>query len=292
MQDTPGAPVPASLTRQLTRLNLPARLLHEFLTAHHFAEDDRVSALEAWSARITAHLPQPMAGQLAARLDARTGRTAASARACSPITVRHHLHFALPVLTRLAAAGINDLADVTPDLLGYHLTACHPTGSAYTHAASGLRSVFSTLKAHRIIDADPTTRLRVGTAARTVPLPADVALIRQDLNSPDTARAAITAPLVFHALRPREIRHLTLHDVRDLQEGLLYLPHRTITLAEPAQTRLTGYLAHRDTRWPNTCQPAPISQQPQRPVHWPSQRTAAEALPLSGEPTAAGRSHP
>ncbi|MFE6946029.1 hypothetical protein [Streptomyces chartreusis] len=252
LQDTPGAPVPASLTRQLTRLKLPARLLQEFLTAHRFAEDDRVSALEAWSARTTAHLPQPMAGQLAAWLDARTRRPAASKRACSPITVRHHLHFALPVLTRLADAGINDLADVTPALLHRHLAACHLTTSASTHTASGLRSVFSTLKAHRIIDADPTTRLRVGTAARTVPLPADVALIRQDLNSPDMARAAITALLVFHALRPREIRHLTLHEVRDLNEGRLYLPNRTITLAEPARTRLAAYLTHRAARWPNT----------------------------------------
>ncbi|MFC8193805.1 hypothetical protein ACFUTV_00195 [Streptomyces sp. NPDC057298] len=31
-----------------------------------------------------------------------------------PVTVRHQLHYALPVLTCLAAAGIRDLADVTP----------------------------------------------------------------------------------------------------------------------------------------------------------------------------------
>ncbi|WP_333740743.1 hypothetical protein [Streptomyces sp. IBSBF 2806] len=255
LQDTPGAPVPASLTRQLTRLHLPARLLQEFLTAHHFAEDDRVSALQAWCARTTAHLPRPMAGQLAAWLDARTRPSAASTPARSPATVRHQLSFALPVLTRLADAGTSDLADVTPLLLHRHLTACHLTPSASTHTASGLRAIFSTLTRHRIIGADPTTGLPVGAAARTVPVPADLTLIRQDLHSPDTARAAITALLVFHALRPGAIRHLTLHDARDLHAARLYLPHRTITLAEPVRTRLAGYLTHRATRWPDTANP-------------------------------------
>jgi len=82
-----------------------------------------------------------------------------------------------------------------------------------------------------------------------------MSLIRQDLHSPDTARAAITALLVFHALRPREIRHLTLHDARDLHTARLHLPRRTVLLAEPAQTRLARYLTHRATRWPHTANP-------------------------------------
>ncbi|WP_306945432.1 hypothetical protein [Streptomyces sp. B4I13] len=65
MQDTPGAPIPATLIDQLTRIGLPARLLHEFLDAHHFLEDDRTPAIDAWFARATAHLPGLMAGQLA-----------------------------------------------------------------------------------------------------------------------------------------------------------------------------------------------------------------------------------
>lgn len=45
------------------------------------------------------------------------------------------LRFARPVLTRLADAGINDLADVTP-LLHHHLTACHLIGMS-VHGAAG-----------------------------------------------------------------------------------------------------------------------------------------------------------
>ncbi|MFJ2478542.1 hypothetical protein ACIOWI_37495 [Streptomyces sp. NPDC087659] len=86
------------------------------------------------------------------------------------------------------------------------------TGSDYTHTASGLRAVFTTLKAHRLILHNPAVLLRVGTPTPTIPLPLDTTQIRQAVTSPDPARAAVTAPLAFHALRPTEIRHLTLVD--------------------------------------------------------------------------------
>ncbi|MFD3441077.1 hypothetical protein ACFWU3_26605 [Streptomyces sp. NPDC058685] len=47
VQGTPGAPIKATLIEQLGPLRLPATLLHEFLTAHSFAEDDRTPAIES-----------------------------------------------------------------------------------------------------------------------------------------------------------------------------------------------------------------------------------------------------
>ncbi|MGW4984563.1 hypothetical protein [Streptomyces mirabilis] len=85
--------------------------------------------------------------------------------------------------------------------VGVHLAACHLTGTDYTHTASGLRLVFATLHAHGVISRNPAGHLRVGTTSRTVPLPADLAPIRQALTSLDPARAAVTALLAFHALR-------------------------------------------------------------------------------------------
>ena len=96
----------------------------------------RVDLEAAGDARTTAHLPPAMAGQLAARLDARIRTPAASTPACSPITLRHQLRFAQPVLARLADAGVNALADVTPLLLHRHLTACHLIGMS-AHDAAG-----------------------------------------------------------------------------------------------------------------------------------------------------------
>ncbi|MER6160319.1 hypothetical protein ABT147_33000 [Streptomyces sp. NPDC001868] len=257
LQDTPGAPVPASLIHQLTGIGLPARLLHEFLAAHHFDEDDRTPAIDAWFARTTALLPEPMTGQLLHWMTIRLHGSLQPPRSLprSPKTVRHQLHFALPVLTRLADAGTHDLTDVTPAQLRDHLAACRLTGTDRVHTASGLRAVFTALHAHRIIRCNPAVHLRVGTAPQTIPLPADTAPIRQALTSPKPATAAITALIAFHALRAAEIRHLTLNDARDLQAGRLHLPARTITLAEPVRVRLAAYLAHRNRRWPNTANP-------------------------------------
>ncbi|MGW0998955.1 hypothetical protein ACWD5V_37930 [Streptomyces sp. NPDC002523] len=162
VQDTPGAPVPASLTHQLTQIGLPARLLSEFLTAQHFADDDRVPATEAFFARTTAHLPEPMTGQLAhwftVRLHGHTEPPRSQPR--SPIIVRHQLLFSVPVFTRLAAAGTHDLANVSAAQLREHLAACRLTGTDYTHTASGLRSVFTTLHAHRITTTNPAAGLQ------------------------------------------------------------------------------------------------------------------------------------
>ncbi|WP_405566689.1 hypothetical protein OG317_00325 [Streptomyces sp. NBC_01167] len=71
----------------------------------------------------------------------------------------------------------------------------------------------------------------------------------------DPARAAVTALLVFHALRAGEIRHLNLDQALEALTGPLRLPGRTVLLAEPVRVRLGAYLAHRSHRWPGTANP-------------------------------------
>ncbi|MGB9998593.1 hypothetical protein ACPMJQ_29165 [Streptomyces pseudogriseolus] len=257
VQETPGGPVPASVVQELTGSGLAARLLHEFLTAHGFLEDDRPQTIESWFARTTAHLPEPMAGQLAhwftVRLHGRTTFPRSLAR--SPATLRLHLRFALPVFTRLATAGLRDLTDIPPARLREHLAACQLTGNDYTNTATALRAVFGFLHTHRLAASNPAVHLRVGTPHRAIPLPADTALLREALTSPDPARAAITALLVFHAPRVAEIRALTLTDLRDLDHGRLHLPKRTVLLADPVRERLNAYLTHRTKTWPHTANP-------------------------------------
>ncbi len=257
VQDTPGGPVPASVVQDLTGSGLAARLLHEFLAAHGFLEDDLPQAVEAWFARTTAPLPEPMAGQLAhwftVRLHGQT--TVPRSLAHSPLTLRLNLQFALPVLTRLAAAGLRDLTDIPPARLREHLDACRLSGNAYANTASALRTVFGFLHAHRLAARNPAVHLRVGRFHRDIPVPADPAPLRDALTSPDPARAAVTALLVFHAPRVAEIRTLTLTDLRDLDQGRLHLPGRTVLLADPVRERLAAYLTHRHTTWPHTANP-------------------------------------
>ncbi|MEU8717922.1 hypothetical protein [Streptomyces sp. NPDC048663] len=257
VQDTPGGPVPASVVQELTGSGLAARLLHEFLAAHGFLDDDRPRPVDAWFARTTACLPETMTGQLAqwftVRLHGRT--TVPRSLARSPATLRHHLSFALPVLARLAAAGHDDLTGVTPASLRRELAACRLTGSDYVHTASALRAVFGFLHTHQLAARNPAVHLRVGTRRQNIPLPADTAPLREALTSPDPARGAITALLVFHAPHATDIRALTLTDLRDLGQDRLYLPGRTILLAGPVRERLAAYLAYRRERWPQTANP-------------------------------------
>ncbi|MFF8883315.1 hypothetical protein [Streptomyces flaveolus] len=257
VQDTPGGPVPASVVQELTGTGLAARLLHEFLAAHGFLDDDRPQTIDTWFTRTTAHLPEPMTSQLAhwftVRLNGATTPPRSLAR--SPVTLRLHLRHALPVLTRLAAAGLGDLTDIPPARLREELAACQLSGNDYANTASALRAVFGFLHTHRYAASNPAVHLRVGTFHRTIPLPADTAPLREALTSPDPARAAVTALLVFHAPRVAEIRTLTLTDLRDLDQGRLYLPSRTILLADPVKERLTAYLTHRHTTWPHTANP-------------------------------------
>ena len=124
--------------------------------------------------------------------------------------MRHQLRYAVPVLAPLAAAGVRDLADVTPLHLRERLDACRLTGTEYCQTAAAVRIVFTLLHAHGVLDRNPAGHLAVGSPAYTIPVPADLAPIRQALASPDPVRAAVTALLVFHALRAGEIRRLTL----------------------------------------------------------------------------------
>jgi integrase len=127
-----------------------------------------------------------------------------------------------------------------------------PEGNPRYRAGSALRSIFKTLKAHKVIFRDPTLRIPLGARFYRQPMPADLAVIRDNLNSPDPSTAALTALLAFHALRAGQLRALHLTDIRD---RTLHLAGRAIPIAPPAQTRLRAYLDYRNTRWPRTANP-------------------------------------
>ncbi|MEV7888334.1 hypothetical protein ACWD3I_38185 [Streptomyces sp. NPDC002817] len=164
-------------------------------------------------------------------------------------TARHNLRFALPVLRQLALSGTQSLREVTRAEL---LAALPASGNDRVHTVTGLRTIFRTLKAHRVIFRDPTVRIRVGTPEQTTPLAAALQTVREGLQSADPARAVLTALLAFHAVRPAQLRHLQLTDIRD---GRIHLPDQTVLLAEPVRTRIASYLDYRNARWPNTANP-------------------------------------
>jgi hypothetical protein len=58
--------------------------------------------------------------------------------------------------------------------------------------------------------------------------------------------------VIFRALTSGELRTALTTDLRD---GRLFLPSRTVLLADPVRDRLAAYLDYRNSRWPRTANP-------------------------------------
>jgi hypothetical protein len=79
-----------------------------------------------------------------------------------------------------------------------------------------------------------------------------MALMREDLTSPDPAHAAMTALLAIQGRSSGELRGLQITDIHDSR---VHLNGHTILLAEPVRVRLRAYLDYRTRRWPHTANP-------------------------------------
>ncbi|MGH3480900.1 MAG: hypothetical protein ACRDQD_29235 [Nocardioidaceae bacterium] len=251
IQDTPGAPIPASAVTRVDQLDLAVQPVLDVLTTAGMLHDDRPPSIDAWFARHAPGLPEPMLSELQVWFDALSNgsATAPRLRPRSPKTARLRAHYAMPVLRAWATAGHDSLREITAD----HIREALPAeGTARSLIGSSLRSLFRVLKARRIVFVDPTTRIRTGRPETRDPLPLDLTTLRQALTSTDPARAALAALIAFHAPRTGELQGLHLTDIRDRR---LLLSERTVPLAEPVQTRIAAWLDHRARRWPRTINP-------------------------------------
>ena len=113
----------------------------------------------------------------------------------------------------------------------------------------GLRSIFRILRAHKLVFTNPTFRIHVPAQAMAVPPAVDLAALRDALDSPNPARAVITALLAYHAIPMQQLAQLQLTDIRG---GRLHLDDRVILLADPVRERVDAYLCYRAATWPDT----------------------------------------
>jgi integrase len=251
LQDTPGAQLTASEIAALEHVQLGARAVTEICQAAGLWEDDRIPAVVVWFERQVAHLPEPMVHELREWLEVMVGgsRTPPRRRPRDQVTIRIQLRWALPALTAWARAGCDSLRQISRDQL---LATLPPAGNPRSTIAAGLRSIFTVLRARRLIFTNPLRGLRIGPHVGTAPTPADLQPIREALESPDPARALLAALAAFHGLAPGELRHLNIADIRGTR---LHLSDRTILLADPVRVRLSAYLRYRSRQWPNTANP-------------------------------------
>lgn len=251
LQDTPGAKIRATDVLGLPRFDGNIVSTIEILDAAGLLIEDRPAHTERYFADKTAGLPEPMATQLATWLQVMLhgSRTAPRRRARDPQTIRLHILGIAPILHDWANAGHHSLAEITTAQI---LEALPPSGSRRHFAEHGLRSLFTILKARKLVFVNPTRAVPVTPIQGTVPLPLDTDAIRDALDSPNPAVALAVALVAFHALTSQQVQSLLLTDIID---GRLTLERRTIPLAAPVRVRLAAWLNHRAATWPNTINP-------------------------------------
>ncbi|HEU5418600.1 MAG TPA: hypothetical protein VFV41_13005 [Streptosporangiaceae bacterium] len=246
MTGASSTPLNASDVGCLIALGLPARSVRAVLAGAGLLEEDRPGATRTWFDNRTRALPEPMASELRTWFDILHdgAATPPRTRPRSAVTIRTRLIWAQPTLEAWALAGHHSLREITrADVLA----ALPPGGDPRVKLGRALRSIFGTLKARRVIFANPATHLALGNFERTIPLPVNLTRPQPALASADPPSAAVAALVTYHGLRPSEVMELKLTDVRD---GRLHLGDRTILMADHVKARMSDYLTYRSQRWP------------------------------------------
>jgi hypothetical protein len=251
IQDTPGAAIKRSDVTLLSRIKHSASVVARVLEAAGMLEEDRQPAAVRWFHATIADLPAPMRTELGVWFDVlRNGSaTPPRMRARQDSTIGCKLRWAMPAL-RQWAHDHDSLAAIGRD--NVYAAIDGTTAMARATTLSGLRSIFTVLKARHLVFINPTTRIRVNQPKGPVPPAPDFTRLGQLLHSDHPAKAALAALLAFHAVRIWQLRRLQLTDYRD---GRLYLGQQTIVLAPPVRHRLDAYLQHRTAMWPTTTNP-------------------------------------
>jgi hypothetical protein len=250
--NTPRRTVRGSEVRQLAAIGLHgAALVRIVLADAGVFENDEPPAIQAWFTRTVEALPTPMQTELRTWFDIQHNGsdTPPRTRPRAEVTIRVRLGWAMPTLQAWAAAGRTSLREISRDDV---LAALPTSGTPRATVGAGLKSIFRTLKAQKLLFTNPTARINIGQIERRQPLPADLTEIRRMLNSADPATAALAGMLAFHGLRAAQIRNLHLGDARD---GRLHVDGRVVLLAAPVRDRLGAYLDFRASRWPRTVNP-------------------------------------
>ena len=249
-QTSPGA-FRTSEVLVLGEHGIATRPVLDVLRANGLLEHDTTPAIEVWFERQLVGLPEQMADELRAWFGVlyKGSSRPPRSRPRAPVTIRVRTNWAMPTIRQWADAGHASLREISRDDV---LAALPASGNPRATLGVALRSIFSVLRARKLVFTNPTSRIAMGAIERTEPLPVDVDVLRGLIDADHPACAAHAALIVFHGLRSMELRDLRLTDVRD---GRLTVGDRTIPLAPEARRRLGGWLDHRQQRWPATANP-------------------------------------
>lgn len=250
IQDTPGAPIKASEVSQLATIGIGAPAVRRVLAAADLLEDDRQPTIERWFTHRVAELPEPMRAELQVWFDImRHGSTSPPRRhPRAESTIYSQLDFAFPAL-RTWARDHRSLREIGREEF---LALLPAGGTPRATLITSCRSIFKILKGRKVVFTDPTHGITGVTTQKRQPLPVEVAILQQIVNSDDVTLAALAALIAFHGLTGTQMTRLQLTDLHD---GRLHVAGRAILLAPPVKDRLDAWLDYRARRWPNTANP-------------------------------------
>lgn len=244
-------PVLASTVAQLAERRLPVALISAVLTDLGLLDDDRTDRQAAWTTEQLRGLPEPIHEEVTTWIEElRDGGPRARAR--TPGTLHVYLRTLQPFLLDCATR-YQTLRQVTAaDLQGW--LKDNPTDRHLR--ASAARSLFRTLKKHRLIFADPTRGLPAFHRHLPIPtpLPAQTETEIGALAAVNVDTRLVVALVGVHALTNQEITTLLLDDV-DLPGRRLSARGTDRPLDPFTAQAVTDYLDHRRRRWPGTANP-------------------------------------
>jgi integrase len=237
------------LRRLLNERNLVALRAVEFLTDQGLARSNPQAAFDRWLAARLAALPAPVAAETRIWAEALQGHGPRAGPARQTRTIQGYVRILQAPLASWSAR-YESLRQVTTDDLTAELAPL--TGATRLLALSAMRSLFSALKARRVLFTNPAAPL---TGRRVQPppvLPVDDGMRARLLGLlHNPAERLIVLLAGVHALRPADICALTLDDVNPAA-GTLVVVGRARPLDRLTTGHLHAWLQARHARWPAT----------------------------------------
>ena len=256
---SPGFDPSPAVLAELRRRYLPVRRLREFLTAAELGPAPRTNPVDLVE-HVLGELPAAIARELASWIAALTaverqavGRREPPNPPHTRSTLDSYLRAVRPAVQQWAQR-YPSLRQVTDDDIDAHLEPLR--GSRRTHTAVALRSLFRTLKARRMIFANPAGRTRPGNFPSRPVLGLDAATRSALLTGLDRTdhRLVVLLLAAVHALPRADIAKLRLDDV-DLHQRTLHVRGRRRPIDTLTYDHLVAWLHQRHQRWPNTANP-------------------------------------
>jgi hypothetical protein len=234
--------------------NHPGRRVAQFLQTKGLLIPDPAKTTDVDQAgveRLVAALPANMMPDVQAWITAMRGAGRRPSPPKSWPVIRRYLRTLEPILHGWASQ-VPSLAAISPDDIRDVLKAKnHP----HRHLGA-MRSLFRTLRRERRIFHDPCRRMRLASPQR-LPRPLSSDRLNGLIDRVDgTSAKLVIALLAIHALRPKEIRHITLDDL-DRPAGRLTVRRRNgyvhkVVLDELTLALIATWLRDRADRWPTS----------------------------------------